>query len=293
MSRTFDVWLIIGVLCGFPQSIHGHGCPQEPKLDGVPASDYWLEGTIGKRRVRMYLERGGGVVVGVFYDVADWVPLILRGRWADGDAIELAASTRDDDPIGKLKGRHSATGFVGTWMPEDGSPAQAVRLRPSSQDQCDGKGPWRRFSDPRWPITFSYPVSWRLETTDESISLTCPDPSLMVYLQYGLGVGQAAKAADNAGEYFVQCGKKWYADWCDCDDTSACREAQVDYREHMTILRDEQQLWRAHCAGGGYVGLTDGDSVSILLGQRWVTISGPVPPGELIQRILSTVKQRP
>ena len=272
---------------GAKRDYQGATCPQEPELEVAPSSEHWLEGAIGKRRVRMYLNRGGEAVVGAFYDVADWVPLILRGRWADDDAIEVTASAAEERQTGKLKGSVSATGLVGTWTPEDGSPAQGVRLQRSSADSCDGNGPWRQFSDARWPITFSYPASWHLEATSDGVSITCPDPSLLVYEDFYIRVTQAAKEDRS----LVQCGKKWYFGECDCKDASDCQEADVNSRDGMTIVRDEAG-GRVYCKGGGYVGLGDGAFVWVVIGRRWVTFSGMGSPSDLIQRILSTVKER-
>jgi hypothetical protein len=54
-------------------------CPQTARLSGRPA-DRWFEGTIGPKHVRMYVERGGQEVVGLYYDVADWKPILLGGH---------------------------------------------------------------------------------------------------------------------------------------------------------------------------------------------------------------------
>jgi hypothetical protein len=43
-----------------------HSCPPEPELEESPSSQHWLEGTIGPSAVRLHLERGGKVVVGVY-----------------------------------------------------------------------------------------------------------------------------------------------------------------------------------------------------------------------------------
>ena len=68
-------------------------CPSWPELEDGPSGDYWLEGIIGQRPVRMHLERGGGVVVGAFYYTDDWAPFVLRGRWKNGDVVEVTHTT--------------------------------------------------------------------------------------------------------------------------------------------------------------------------------------------------------
>lgn len=42
----------------------------------------------------MYLERGGSVVIGAFYNTSDWLPVILGGRWRSGDEIEAGGGEK-------------------------------------------------------------------------------------------------------------------------------------------------------------------------------------------------------
>ena len=87
------------------------------------------------------------------------------GRSVD-DSLELSdevENCRDEDCPGDglLKGNLTAHGFVGTWKSPDQHEVLAVLLKTVPAPDCDGKGAWRLFSDSRWPITFSYPASWR------------------------------------------------------------------------------------------------------------------------------------
>ena len=102
-------------------------CPRTADLEVSPSQKYWFEGEIGKKHVRMYLERGGDGVVGVFYDTMNWVPLILGGKWiAQQDAIEMIALTERDAENGLLKGQVTAGGITAIWSAETsrmGSPS--------------------------------------------------------------------------------------------------------------------------------------------------------------------------
>ena len=266
-------------------------CPQEPPLEVSPTSEHWLEGALGQKHVRMYLERGGEAVVGAFYDVADWIPLILRGRWMGDGAIEATATTEQDVETGRLKGSVSAAGFTGVWTPKD-RPDQAVRLQ-ASRPSCDGKGPWRLFQDARYPITFSYPASWRVNVQNNGVTLTCPDASLMVYDGFNIRITQGTTAAEGPS-FFVHCGNKWlYGDNCDCDDRSSCQDAEVVHRGPLTILRAAEFGSRIYCRGGGYIALGSGYFGAVLLGQRWLELIGDGPASELVNRILGTARARP
>src|SRR5579862_2302467 len=64
-------------------------CPQTRELQAEPSQQFILDGSMGKRHVRMYLDRGGSQVVGLFYySEGDWEPTALGGDW-DGGRVEI------------------------------------------------------------------------------------------------------------------------------------------------------------------------------------------------------------
>jgi len=271
-------------------------CPSEPALELDPSSQYWLEGSLGPRRVRMYLGRGGEAVVGVLYDTENWLPLILGGRWKEGGVVELTARI-EDTPVGQLDGRVMTAGFAGFWKPQRNIAIKngPVRLKTISQPNCTQlTGALRRFSDLQWPVTFSYPDSWRLNVQADALRLTCPDPSAMAYSDFDIKViqGSLASKGDGAGN-FVRCGGTWrYGRFCDCDNLDACKEAEVNHRDGIAILAGDEQEWRVYCRNGGYVASGFGYDRLLLIDNRWVELSGQGPPSELIEEIVKTVRRR-
>ena len=54
-------------------------CPNTKDLSNAKEmNEYWLEGVMGPKQIRMYLERGDDAVVGLYYDVADWKPILFE-----------------------------------------------------------------------------------------------------------------------------------------------------------------------------------------------------------------------
>ncbi|HTQ54383.1 MAG TPA: hypothetical protein VMI94_07985 [Bryobacteraceae bacterium] len=273
-------------------------CPSEPPLEAAPGSRHWLEGSIDQKRVRMYLERGGAAVVGVLYDTEQWLPLILGGRWKEGGIVELNARS-EGAPAGQLDGRMIPGGFTGSWKPQGKTAIEggAVRLKSISQPNCGQLGGTvRRFHDPRWPVTFSYPGSWRLEAQADSLQLTCPDPSDMAYADFNIRVSQGSLAnqGSQAGD-FMRCAGTWrYGSSCDCDHLAAtCEVAEVNHSDGITILAGDEQEWRVYCRNGGYVALGSGSDRLLLIDNLWVEFKGQGPPSELIGEIVKTVRRRP
>jgi len=268
-------------------------CPHTPALEGDPTSPYWLEGTIGQEPVRMVLERGGEVAVATFYYTADWVPVFLGGRWKEGDNIEVTATTEDDTETGRLEGRLTTSGFVGTWTQPGYNNAVPVRLKIVPQPKCDASGPWKLFDDARWPITFSYPASWRVTVQDDGdLTLTCPDPEQMAYMGFNIWLSQGRRVDPEASGFF-QCVGQWrYGLGCDCENLGNCEAATVSHRKGMTILGGDEREWRVYCRNGGYVAQGDGHYHVLLIDDRWVQLYGMGPPSGLVERIVATGKRR-
>src|SRR6185503_10259967 len=82
-----------------PKNLQTAYCPQTHQLEAEPSQKFFLDGMIGKRHVRMYLDRGGSGVVGLFFDIGGtWETTLLGGTWNNGqidasDATELHVAT--------------------------------------------------------------------------------------------------------------------------------------------------------------------------------------------------------
>jgi hypothetical protein len=279
------------------QAVGQHGfCPATPELGNTPFSEHWLDGSMGRRSVRMYLARGGEAVVGTFYYAEDWVPQMLGGRWEHSSAIHLTNKTNESPGTGNLEVRLTTNGLRGTWTSFGSSQKLPVRLKPVPQPHSEaGSGPWKRFNDRRWPITFSYPASWRATVSNNRITLTPPDPALMAYEGFDISFTQGTMTqTEDIG--FVQCGNQWYDPACDCEDLSGLfcdTAAPISKSSGMTILDGDRREWRGHCRDGGYFGQSDGHLRVILINDRWVQLQGQGMPSLLIDRIVSTARRRP
>ena len=270
-------------------------CPKTAELETVPSGKYWFDGNLGQKHVRLFLERGGGGVVGVFYDTADWVPLIVGGRWsgADEGTIEVTARNQRDAVLAVLKGQIAAHGFTGTWNAESEGSGVPLQLKAVARPKCDGSESWKVFSDKRWPITFSYPGSWHVNVSGDSITLTCPDASLMAYDGYEIDIKQGPDANTVTSD-FVQCGDKWIYghDDCKCGEEKGCKIAAAADHGGMTMLRGDEMEWRAYCRGGGYVGQDQGDRRVLTFDDNWIVMEGRGPVAELVERVVGTAKRR-
>jgi hypothetical protein len=267
-------------------------CPNTAQLEVSPSNTYWFEGLLGQKRMRMYLERGGAGVVGVYYDTADWVPMILGGRWTGESEIAVSALSMRDAVAGTFKGHLTARGFEGMWTPGGEENGIAFQLKSMAQPKCDGSGAWKSFQDGHWPVSFSYPASWHVSASGDSVTLTCPDPSLMAYEGYEITVMQGADA-NNATTDFVQCGEKWiYGSECKCENATRCKAAPAEERGGLTILKADEMEWKNYCRGGGYVGLGAGERRVITFGDSWVAVEGQGPVAELVVRVVGTMKRK-
>lgn len=270
-------------------------CPKTAVLEASPQQQFWFEGTLGKRHVRMYLDRGGDGVVGVFYDTADWVPVLLGGKWMSGptEKMELIARSERDVGLGVMKGRLTANGLVGEWTQGNEDKEIAFHLKGVPQPKCDGKEPWKSFNDSHWPITFSYPASWHISTAEKSVTLTCPDASWMAYEEQEIHVLQGADE-DKEPTDFVQCGEKWiYGYDCKCGrERDGCQTAAAENREGMTVLKADKLEWRVYCRDGGYVGSGWGDRRILTFEDTWIVVEAEGTAAELVERIAGSAKRR-
>jgi rhodanese-related sulfurtransferase len=277
-------------------------CPRTHNLELAPSAQYWLEGVIGSKTVKMFLERGGSGVVGLFYAPdGDWTPVLLGGMWKpSGIDLSAGADTAAFDPetpapIGRLQGQLTDSVFLGQWTPKGGQQSEPVRMSVVPKTECDGKGSWKRFDSPKWPFSFSYPASWHLveehDGPGDYIRLICPDPGAMAYatdvtVSEGLGEPPAETG-------LVRCGKSWrfYAE-CgeDIKDSVYSHIPAQSVRHGMRILDISDHEWRVYCRSGGYVGQTDGADRVVLLQTGWTAITMVGNDFDIVERIVDTVR---
>jgi hypothetical protein len=286
------------------------GAQSCPEGLGEPTASYWLEGTIGGSDVRMYLERGGAVVAGVYYYTRHGAALLLRGEWANGE-VRLEETT-DNKQTGSLRGHLGPGGMDGVWsvpVPAEGAAvggaraarSVAVRLHRTKQPSCDGRGPWRRFDDPAWPMTFSYPADWSVQRRGASLEVTCPDPATLLYddpgvsMTTGVGLNRFARGEGGA---IIRCNGKWHflaADQggCDCSALDSwCPKADVKQRDGLTVVSG-LRAWRMYCRGGSYQGQSDSQDYLFIDRDHWVTISGWGRGTAVVDRIAASFAARP
>ena len=276
-------------------------CPMTHNLEETPKAEYWLEGVIGSKTVKMYINRGGSGVVGLFYEPSgDWKLVLLGGMWK-ASGIDLSAGTDraafDPEtlaPIGRLQGQLTGNVFLGQWVPKGGEQAEPVRLSIVPKTGCEGKGAWERFDSPKWPFSFSYPASWKLveekEGRDTYIRLICPNPEEMAYnddviVSEGLGDPQA-------GTDLVRCGTSWrYRAECgdDIKDSASSHIPVQSVRHGMKMFDISNHEWRSECRDGGYAGQTDGTDLVVLRQNGWISITKVGGDADIVDRIVDTI----
>ena len=271
-------------------------CPQTRQLEAEPSQRFFLDGSIGKRHVRMYLDRGGSGVVGLFFDMdGNWENTLLGGTWNNGeiDASDASDATENHPSTGRLRASLFDNHMTGTWVAANGDQPEPVELVVIPEPRCDGKDAWKLFDDPAWPASFSYPASWHLEESDDSITLTCPNPSEIAYDQHvtidrGTGTPQRPTG-------LILCGNSWTYGWqCDCSqkDSHACPAAKVNRTKAATVLDVSEHEWRIYCKGGGYVAQGEGEDRVVLFRDQWLEITAPGNTSKIMDRLVNSVRPK-
>jgi hypothetical protein len=267
-------------------------CPQTHDLEAAPKEEHWFEGGIGNNKVRMYLNRGGAGVVGSFYAIdSDWTPTFLGGEWST-DKITLLAESEEQAPKGKLQGQLVNGAFTGSWTPIGSDDVDPVRLALIQKPACDGRGVWKRFDDPKWPVSFSYPASWHIKREDDALLLVCPDPEVMTYndqVTIYEGKGKPIGVWD-----LVECANGWMKGGkCSLNDgtPSAFAVSEVSRRPGKTVLNSEDE-WRVECAIGGYVGLGNGEDRIVLMRDYWAEFIGAGSSMGIVDRLVKSAHLR-
>lgn len=268
-------------------------CPQTHQLEVTPSQKFFLEGTIGKRNVRMYLDRGGSGVVGLFFDIdGNWQITQFGGTW-NNRQIDASSDNEDHHATGHLKASLVDNHLNGKWTGPNGNDPEPVKLALIAEPPCDSKAPWKRFDEPNSPASFAYPALWHLEQDSDGIWLTCPDPSEIAY-NLGVTIRMGLGAYKGAPE-LSQCRDKWLlGSHCDCDhpEKFSCQFANATKHGPATVLDVGDHEWRVYCRDGGYVGQGFGEDRIILLGHSWVEIIAEGKSSELIDRLVDSIVER-
>ena len=274
-------------------------CPLE--ADGA----LHLEGRIGSTRVRVWVtyERTLGwaagaaeetdpsrQIYGLFYEIEDWEagravsPGVLWGRLSAGCRLALTES-EDDDP-----GRDGAWALtfdrpgraVGVRTTPGGAKA-SIDLRVAPPRDCTGTGPWKRFRDPAWPVTFEYPSGWRIDAQRHAVHLECPSLEAMARGGYTIelswGTGDGVRDTGEEGreglvlEPFVTFGDGlWHLPADDCLDnldSVFCNRAGTFTLNGMAVVYGSAGDSRLHGPGRGYLGQGGGQDFLFRLTGRW------------------------
>jgi hypothetical protein len=280
-------------------------CPTTPQLGDNPSQKFWLHGALDHKPVRMYIERGGDVVVAAFYYThSDWTPVLMAGKWQNQTIL---MSVQPEDPFatrtasnsnaaGRFQAKLSKAGFTGFWTPANARASVPTHLAVEPAPRCDGTGPLKRFDDPGWPITFTYPASWHLDDAgvDDHLSfrLICPNPAPMFY-DGTVVIEQGSLTDQGSLEHLESLGYhrsdgKWTHNFLAGDEVDAKGEQQYG----MTIVNGDGDEWRTYCRGGGYVGEGDGHRRLLIVGNQWVEISGELEYADAVLRIVASSRRR-
>jgi hypothetical protein len=264
-------------------------CPQTHDLGVEPREEHWFEGTIGNNSVRMYLNRGGAGVVGLFYAAdGDWTPTFLGGEWS-ANGITLSAEAADQAPKGHLQGQLVKGAFIGNWTADSSDHADPVRLGATQEPSCDGRGVWKRFDDPKSPVPFSYPASWHIKEDSGALQLICPDPEAMAY-------GNEVTIYEGKGEpvgpsEVVHSAKGWIpGNDGGVEGPISVTQVSQDNGKGKTTLSIDIGAWRVYCSDGGYVGLGEAEDRAVVLRDHWIEFVGGGSAGDIVDRLAKSAR---
>jgi hypothetical protein len=256
-------------------------CPRTHVLGDGPQEEYWLEGTIRDKAVRMYFHRGGAGVIGLFYATdGDWTPTFLGGEWS-ADKITLSGESANQAPMGRMEVQLVNGAFIGSWTPDSSQHADPVRFAATQKPACDGSGVWKRFDDPKWPTAFSYPASWHIKENGDALQLICPDPEAMAYdNEVTIYEGKGSPV----GPWKLVHSAKGWRHGLDEGNSASFSVLEVSQPLGKTILNIES-VWHVYCSDGGYIGLGGGEDRVVLLRDYWIEIMGAGSASDIVDRL--------
>jgi hypothetical protein len=254
---------------------------------------------------------------GLIMDTARWRAghddeglVALDGQLLDGCRLELETPLERETPLepqtvpDKVSWSLrfvSATRLEGTRRIDGRSEAIALTVTPPFD--CSA-GPWTIFDEPRWPVTFEYPLSARL-TPD--VSLACPDVSRLAWGASPLSIARVpietsrlddGRTRTTIGPFFRDGRSPWQVDEkrfafesddeacsqerssrsADREDDRPIRECKaatrVRWRGFTVLYGESSSEARASRPGGGSLGQGSGLSYyAFLVGKAAVLVS--------------------
>jgi hypothetical protein len=245
----------------------------------------WLEGNIGRRSLRMFLEAAGWPkddgVWGVYYYTDDRFPITLEGERLPNGVIRVYEGDPGDSREDRARMDLSfGSAVTGTWMPADGGKTLPVRLRRTKQP-----APFeiavrnaRRFANPGWLMELTYPAGWFLEASGTHLKLRSPDPQDMMFdnaltCNRGRGLPRVPGANEAAVEFegsFFRTHDGWRIEGsptahCERDSCVVPKTRQVG----TMIIMSGEASYRSH-NGWGYAGIAETIQYLLIDGEDWV-----------------------
>jgi hypothetical protein len=266
-----------------------------------------LSGRVGGVDVQAFLASGHPAdtpdgVFGAFFYPAQWTPLTgPKAAFGIDGTVNGCEVRLMDSQGGEWRLRFAAKERLeGTREFPKGTVA-VVNLRVVTETDCSGRGAWRTFTSPNWPITFAHPASWRLGANDTDIVVQCPSAKRMsfggdeIWFQRGQErrrfETEDGRPATEIGAAFVTFGDgPWrlgpVCEFRPADEPSfGCVVARRSEWRGMTVLQGSAGEHRLYRIDGGYIGQGGGiTSYLFLLAGEWVLIhshDGTVPPEKL------------
>jgi hypothetical protein len=222
---------------------------------------------------------------GLYYYTKHWSPLPLDGDWtapgqirlAEGDPGETAGKPRFD-----LKVSQPRT-VEGTWTSADGQRVLPVTLtrvpKPPSFEVAIHRA--LQFVHPKWPIRLTYPAGWRLDFSDDDLTLRSPDPEDMLFEHElhcvrGTGLPPAPLAGEPPVEFawpFFRGESGWLVETGLSGDcmTDTCEPPQSRGGAAGNFMK-ASMAYRSQ-GPWGYMGLADAPVYLVVVGHAWARCS--------------------
>lgn len=279
---------------------------QSKCAENWPADGFSLAGRLDGVDIRVYLDLGYPAqsvdgVSGILIYPSRWQPgrsaataeLSLDGTLANDCQMRLTDSSGGVWQLRLVAGQRLLVGA----REHPAGPPTPVSLRVVPALDCSGSGAWRTFASARWPITFTYPASWRLAEDGDSIVVECPDAARLAWggapISFHLGHGREDVLADDGRrgtriDGFISFGgDQWLiGDSCEerpPDDLGVfCNVARQSKWRGMTVLQGSAGEHRRYRPGAGYVGQGGGVmSYVFVIGDTWVAIESRDTPASI------------